>query len=85
MLRREMKRLLLPLLALLALPTAVMAESFYLLVNAVDKKGALDSQNSWVVPMKTLSGCEKAGLKIISSDRFRADSQYITFECLENK
>ena len=80
-----MKRLLLPLLAILSLPTAVKAESFYLLVNAVDSVGNLDSQNSWVIPMKTLAGCEQAGLKIISSDRFRADSQYLTFECIESK
>ena len=80
-----MKRFLLPLLAALALPTAVKAESFYLLVNAVDNVGRLDSQNSWVVPMKTLSGCEQAGLKIIASDRFRADTQYMTFECVEKK
>ena len=80
-----MKRLLLPLLAILSLPTAVKAESFYLLVNAVDSVGNLDSQNSWVIPMKTLDGCEQAGLKIISSDRFRADSQYLTFECIESK
>ena len=80
-----MKRLLIQLLATLALPTAVKAESFYLLVNAVDNVGRLDSQNSWVVPMKTLSGCEQAGLKIIASDRFRADTQYMTFECVEKK
>ena len=80
-----MKGLLITLLATLAFPTMVNAESFYLLVNAVDNAGNLDSQNSWVVPMKTLSGCEQAGLKIISSDRFRADTQYITFECVEKK
>ena len=65
-----MKRLLLPLIAGLTLNTAVKAEGFYLLVNAVDSVGNLDSQNSWVIPMKTLSGCEQAGLQIISSDRF---------------
>ena len=78
-----MKRLLLPLLAALALPTAVKAESFYLLVNIE----AMDDNygNSFVVPMKTLDGCEEAGLKIISSDRFKFQRQLVAFECLENK
>ena len=52
-----MKRLLLPLLAALALPTAVNAEvaNYYLLGMAKDK--------SYVVPMSTLELCEAAGKK----------------------
>ena len=52
-----MKRLLLPLLAALALPTAVNAEvAGYYLVGIADRK-------PFVVPMKTLELCEEAGKK----------------------
>ena len=49
-----MKRLLLPLLAALALPTAVNADShnYYLLLRTGD--------GSWTVPMETMEACEKA-------------------------
>jgi len=52
-----LKRLLLPLLAALALPTAVNAEvAGYYLVGIADRK-------PFVVPMKTLELCEEAGKK----------------------
>ena len=53
-----MKRLLLPLLAAIALPTAVNAEvaEYYLLVKF--------GKNSWTVPMKSKQLCEDAGLKV---------------------
>ena len=41
-----MKRLLIPLLATLALPTAVKAESVYLLVNIADRYGAAVNDSS---------------------------------------
>ena len=49
-----MKRLLLPLLAALALPTAVNADSnnYYLLLRSGD--------GSWTVPMESMEACEKA-------------------------
>ena len=49
-----MKRLLLPLLAALALPTAVNADSnnSYLLLENGDV--------SWTVPMESMEACEKA-------------------------
>ena len=78
-----MKRLLLPLLAALALPTAVNAKEFYLIIKSVT--GTLNttpSQAGWVVPMKTMDGCEEAGQKLISSERF---SGPVSFECLESK
>ena len=78
-----MKRFLIPLLAALAIPNAVKAESFYLLVNVGAKWSEYGS--SFVVPMKTLDGCEEAGLKIISSDRFKLQEQSVAFECLQNK
>ena len=40
-----------------------------------------------VVPIKTMAGCEEAGLKIISSQRFNKGkiTRDISFECLESK
>ena len=49
-----MKSLLLPLIAALALPIAVSAESYpyYLLLN--------QRSNDWIVPMKSQASCESA-------------------------
>ena len=49
-----MKRLLLPLLAALAVPTAVNAEShnYYLLLKY--------GYGTWTVPMESMEACEKA-------------------------
>ncbi len=49
-----MKRILLPLLATLALPTVVNAVSYnyYLLLRTGD--------GSWTVPMESMEACEKA-------------------------
>ena len=49
-----MKRLLLPLLAALALPTAVNASDYYLILQNLYEGG------TYSVPMKTLEGCEAA-------------------------
>ena len=45
-----------------------------------------------VVPMKTMAGCEEAGLKIVSSERLYKDqigifkiTGDISFECVESK
>ena len=81
-----MKRLLIPLLGALALPTSVNAQNFFLLVNIADRVGTTpDSASAFVIPMKTLAGCEEAGLKLISSDRFKLNGQEVRFECVENK
>ena len=56
-----MKRLLLSLLAAIALPTAVNAEvsNYYLLGIVV--------RESFFIPMQTLEACEAAGKKFIKS------------------
>ena len=43
-----------------------------------------------VVPMKTMDGCEEAGQKLVSSERFIKGkfgkiTRDISFECLESK
>ena len=81
-----MSKLLLPLLAALALPTAVNAESVYLLVKTTTGNRHVPNGQSWVVPMKTMAGCEEAGLKIISSNRFKDRmTKSMAYECLESK
>ena len=79
-----MKCLLLPLLAALALPTAVNAESVYLVVKTTTGSMMRENGQLMVVPMKTMDGCEEAGQKLISSERF-FHPQNVSFECLESK
>ena len=54
-----MKRLLLPLLAALSLPTAVNAQvaNYYLLVEW--------KKNNWTVPMQSKQLCEAAGQEVL--------------------
>ena len=65
-----MKRLLVPLIAALALPTAVNAETIYLVLGTyrqfstkksphVDSDGT--SPNIQIIPMETFAQCEAAG------------------------
>ena len=55
-----MKRLLLPLLAALALPTAVNAETWYLL-------GRANKANNWTVPMPNEEQCESEGKRFLNN------------------
>ena len=85
-----MKRLLLPLLAAIALPTAVNAESVYLVVKTTTGSMMRENGQLMVVPMKTMDGCEEAGQKLVSSERFIKGkfgkiTRDISFECLESK
>ena len=85
-----MKRFLLPLLAALALPTAVNAESVYLVVKTTTGSMMRENGQLIVVPMKTMDGCEEAGQKLVSSERFIKGkfgkiTRDISFECLESK
>ena len=60
-----MKRLLLPLLAALALPTAVNAETWYLM--AVGRQMAREStSNQWLIPTSSKEECEVAGQAFIN-------------------
>ena len=82
-----MQYLQLTLLAALALPTALNAESVYLVVKTTTGSMMRENGQLMVVPMKTIAGCEQAGLKIISSKRFNKGkiTRDISFECLESK
>ena len=85
-----MKRFLIPLLAAFALPTAVNAESVYLVVKTITGTLMRGNGQLMVVPMKTMDGCEEAGQKLVSSERFIKGkfgkiTRDISFECLESK
>ncbi len=72
-----MKRLLLPLLAALALPTAVNAETIYLLI--------FYRESFAVIPMESKKKCEEAGLLYLSSDRLMHPREPRKFECFVGK
>ena len=74
-----MKRLLLPLIAALALPTAASAESIYLLVNF-----CRDGCASHKVLMKSMAECELTGAKLLSSKRFKGPF-WLGYECILGK
>ena len=85
-----MRKLFIPLLAALALPTAVNAESVYLVVKTTTGSMMRENGQLMVVPMKTMDGCEEAGYKLVSSERFIKGkfgkiTRDISFECLESK
>ena len=68
----HMKKLLIPLLAALALPTAVNAESYWLILKEGGKGKALEK-----IEMKSMEQCEEQG------EIFRG--VYSTYTCLIGK
>ena len=78
-----MKRLLLPLLAALALPTSVNAETIYLVL----KSGGYNTAVALIsIPMESMNQCEEAGLRLISSQRF--EIKHVPgdgFECIKGR
>tara|TARA_R100000808_G_C2048839_1_gene85234 strand:+ start:293 stop:583 length:291 start_codon:yes stop_codon:yes gene_type:complete len=57
-----MKRLLLPLIASLALPTAVNAETWYLMAH-LSHRG--EGTTNWSIPTNSLKECEEAGQRFL--------------------
>ena len=85
-----MRKLLILLLTAIALPTAVNAESVYLVVKTITGTLMRGNGQLMVVPMKTMDGCEEAGQRLVSSERFIKGkfgkiTRDISFECLESK
>ena len=76
-----MKRLLLPLLAALALPTAVNAESYWLLLT----NGKGNSYTMELIEMKDIDQCEKQGKLYLKSERIKFYDGTRGFECFEGK
>jgi len=77
-----MKRLLLPLLAALALPTAVNAESYWLILTYGNKGyfGALEK-----IEMPSASFCESEGKRWADSPTQGHKSGYRRFHCVVGK
>ena len=77
-----MKRLLLPLLAALALPTAVNAEvANYYLLGIAERK-------TYVVPMESLELCEEAGTKAVNPKEWYKSvvgTAFLSYVCLKAK
>lgn len=80
-----MKRYLLPLLAALALPTAVNADSVWLLLRGGHP---LDAATMEKIEMKDMEQCELMGALFMSSERLNFSEERIKrrgFECFEGK
>ena len=77
-----MKCLLLPLLAALAIPTAVSAEvANYYLLGIAERK-------TYVVPMESLELCEEAGIKAVNHKewyKLGVGTAYLSYVCLKAK
>ena len=78
-----MKRLLLPLLAALALPTAVNAESYWLILTYGEVKiggGGIEK-----IEMASLEACEKEGRRWENSPTQGEERRYRRFHCVVGK
>jgi len=76
----NLKRLLLPLLAVIALPTAVNAENYYLLVSVRD--------SNFTVPMKSLEQCEEQLAVVTNIDNWKVtpvNSKKVGGICIKGK
>ena len=74
-----MKRLLLPLLAAIALPTAVNVETWHLLVKG--SKGAMVT-----VPMKSEEQCEQSGKEVTTYKEWEGDGVVnFVYNCIKGK
>ena len=63
-----MKRLLLPLLAALALPTAVNAETWWLMAAEKYNQAAGITSHTFSIPTSSEQECEFAGQKFLNGD-----------------
>ena len=62
-----MKLLLLPLLAAIALPTAVNAETWWLMAAGKSYQGGGATSNTWAIPTSSEKECEQAGQKFLNA------------------
>ena len=76
-----MKRLLLPLLAALALPNAVNAESHWLIIHYVLGSNAGFEK----IEMKSAEACEKEGRRWENSPTHGEKSKWRRFHCVVGK
>jgi len=78
-----MKRLLLPLLAALALPTAVNAESIWLWLRATHANGGASQEK---ILMKSMGQCEEEGKRwVMAGSKQSKDRRWRRFHCFIGK
>ncbi len=63
-----MRKLLIPFLAAFALPTAVDAESYYLIAGTMGR-------HNWTIPMKSIEDCEKSLARVIDKNNWEGDTR----------
>ena len=71
----DMKRLLIPLLAAIVLPTAANAETYWLIIIA--NRGPGDPNVMEKVPMTSLKECEAAGSRLHGDRTIHGNSPYM--------
>jgi len=76
-----MKRLLLPLLAALALPTAVNAESVWLILEI----SANNARSLTKIEMRDMTQCEEVAQKWLNTKKINTKKNLRGYECLEGK
>ncbi len=85
-----MHKFLLPLLAVIALPTAANAESIWLVLRGSTGKTGQGGIAIEKIEMKDMNQCELMGAKWIGTRMTKTESKFIEhwgfgFECLEGK
>ena len=80
-----MRRFIFPLLAALALPTAVNAESVWLILRYSPNNRGVFAADLEKVEMKDMDQCEFQGAIFRSSKRINKLDRRIGFECIEGK
>tara|TARA_Y100000813_G_C23894191_1_gene226395 strand:+ start:108 stop:356 length:249 start_codon:yes stop_codon:yes gene_type:complete len=82
-----MKRILIPLLASLALPTAVNAETWWLLVK--HGEGSKGRSYAWKVPMLSKEDCDEEKVRVVKREEWHAwkniSYQTISAICIKGK
>ena len=76
-----MKRLLLPLLAALALPNVVNAESYWLVINFSFATGSALEK----IEMPSIKACEEEGEKWKNSPRIKNQRNINSYHCVTGK
>ncbi len=80
-----MRKFLLPLLAVLALPSTANAEKVWLIIfgsqNLSDGAGSFEK-----IEMENMNQCELSGAKLLASERLSSSKNFaLGFECVKGK
>ena len=76
-----MRNLLIPLLTAFALPTAVNAESVWLIISHAASYGPEFA----TIEMKDINQCEKQGQLFLTTERLKLSKKLRGYECLRGK